>query len=338
MLKDENVFYPPGVASRSGFFIMENNHILVLRDNARNELLQIKTVDEGITYLNKLKSIEIWVKAEKKDAELQNIVAEQKLRTQRLLGKMIGDGQESGELASKGSFNGNRYVGSAGQEVPKTLDDIGVLPKESSKWKQIASIPDEKFDNWIVETKTNVDNAVKELTETGALRLAKGAHVSNNSGENEWYTPTQYIDSARVVMGKIDLDPASSEAANRVIKAKKYYDEKINGLNQKWFGSIWMNPPYSQPLINDFINKLETESYDQAVVLVNNATETRWGQKLLELSHAVCFHTSRIRFVSPEGEVGDAPLQGQMIIYIGKNYKQFIDEFKQYGVCMKKGV
>ena len=57
---------------------MENNQILVLRDNAKRELMQIKSVEDGVTYLNKLKSIEVWVSAEKKDAEVQNIIAEQK--------------------------------------------------------------------------------------------------------------------------------------------------------------------------------------------------------------------------------------------------------------------
>lgn len=310
---------------------MENYELIVFRDNAKNELLKIKSVEDGLKHLNKLQAIEVWVKAEKKDGELQNIVAEQKLRTQRILGVLLSEQEKN--TGAKGI---GKSVLPEGNGTPK-ISDIGLTYKQSSTFQQIASIPEKKFEEFIHEKKTAVNNAVSELTTAGALRLAKGAHVSNNSGENEWYTPECYIISARKVMGSIDLDPASNEYANKIIKAKKYFDSKTDGLKQKWFGNIWMNPPYAQPLINDFINRLETESYNQAIVLVNNATETSWGQKILELSNAVCFHSKRIRFINPENE-SNAPLQGQMIIYIGKNFKTFIDEFKQYGVCMKKGV
>ena len=57
---------------------------LILRDNAKQQLAQIKDIETGVEYLNKVKAIETWAKAEKKDAELQNIIAEQKLRTQRI--------------------------------------------------------------------------------------------------------------------------------------------------------------------------------------------------------------------------------------------------------------
>lgn len=302
---------------------------LQLRDNAKKELEQIKDLESGINYLNKVKAIETWAKAEKKDAELQNMIAEQKLRTQRVLGNLIKEGQRNGEIKTQATAKSSTIA---------ELDSIGISKKQSSVFQQIAKIPDKKFEAFIAEKKQDVENAIAELTTAGALRLAKGAHVSNNSGENEWYTPKSYIDSARLVMGSIDLDPASSKIANGVVKAKKFFDESTNGLTQKWSGNIWMNPPYAQPLILDFINKLETETYNQAIVLVNNATETKWGQKLLEMSSAVCFHTGRIRFVNEDGELGDAPLQGQMICYLGNRTKEFIAEFKQYGVCLRKGV
>lgn len=148
---------------------MDNNQILVLRDNAKNELLQIKSVEDGITYLNKLKSIDVWVRAEKKDAELQNIVAEQKLRTQRILGELISEGQRKGIIEGHG---GDRISNLPDKKVD-TISDIGLTYKQSSTFQQIASIPKEDFEEFIQEKKEAVNNAVAELTTTGAVRLAK---------------------------------------------------------------------------------------------------------------------------------------------------------------------
>lgn len=182
------------------------------------------------------------------------------------------------------------------------------------------------------EIQQEVEKRALELIE--AKKNVKKAHVSNNSGENEWYTPECYIESARLVMGSIDLDPASSEIANKRVKAKQYFTQNENGLQQGWFGNIWMNPPYAQPLIFQFIEKLADKTYNQAIVLVNNGTETKWGQMILSFSSAVCFHSSRIKFFNPLGELGEAPLQGQMICYIGSNKNTFIQEFNKYGVCL----
>jgi hypothetical protein len=47
--------------------------------------------------------------------------------------------------------------------------------------------------------------------------------VTLNTGEIEWYTPPEYLDRVRAMLGDIDLDPASSEIAQETVKAKHYF-------------------------------------------------------------------------------------------------------------------
>lgn len=166
--------------------------------------------------------------------------------------------------------------------------------------------------------------------------LAK-PHVAHASGENEWYTPKEYIESAKAVMGEIDLDPASTKEANAVVGAKHFFTISDNGLDQDWQGRVWMNPPYAQPLIAQFVAKLDeyvaSGDVTAAIVLVNNATETGWFQLLLGNAAAVCFPTGRVRFWAP-GRDSATPLQGQALLGIGVNATVFCDRFSRHGPCM----
>jgi len=166
------------------------------------------------------------------------------------------------------------------------------------------------------------------------LTVQKKPHVLNNSGNNEWYTPAEYIEAAREVMGCIDLDPASSPQANAIVKATTYYDIQTDGLAQSWSGNTWMNPPYASELIGKFAAKLIAHVRDldirQAIVLVNNATETAWFGELVTEASAVVFTRGRVRFWSPDGKDG-APLQGQAIVYIGQHEQKFLDVFGRFG-------
>jgi len=161
-------------------------------------------------------------------------------------------------------------------------------------------------------------------------------HISQNTGDNEWYTPKPYIEAARSVMGKIDLDPASTKEANKVVQAEKIYTIKNNGLKQDWTGTAcWLNPPYTSKLVGKFIEKLaasvESGAVTEAIVLVNNATETKWFVRIASISSFLCFPSSRIKFWKPDKDKA-APLQGQAIAYIGKHGKRFVSEFRPFGI------
>jgi len=139
------------------------------------------------------------------------------------------------------------------------------------------------------------------------------------------------------VLGDIDLDPASNEVANVIIGAKKIYTINDSGLAQDWRGRVFMNPPYSGDLVEKFIAKLvgafAVGDVTEAVVLVNNATETKWFQRLASNSSAICFPSSRIKYWKPD-KTTSSPLQGQAFCYFGKNAGRFKSAFETIGFVM----
>lgn len=182
----------------------------------------------------------------------------------------------------------------------------------------------------------HIEEEPKETQTPKAIvqEVIKRPHVANNSGNNEWYTPAEIIEAARSAMGSIDVDPASNDIAQKVVKAGAYYTAETNGLDKTWTGNVWMNPPYASDLIGKFIDKLiaERKNYTQAIILVNNATETEWFNKIISISSAVCFPKSRVKFYMPDGKTG-APLQGQAVLYIGENKGKFYSAFACMGWC-----
>lgn len=163
-------------------------------------------------------------------------------------------------------------------------------------------------------------------------------HRAQGTGENEWYTPKAHIDLARSVMGGFDLDPASSPIANETVQAAEFYTAEDNGLLKPWKGKVWMNPPYAQPAIAQFSEKLASEwengNVSEAIALTHNYTDTAWFHRLAATCKAICFTRGRIGFLSPEGKKA-APTQGQAFFYFGDDSSRFIDAFSEIGFVVE---
>jgi ParB family chromosome partitioning protein len=157
----------------------------------------------------------------------------------------------------------------------------------------------------------------------------------------EWWTPREYIDMAREVMGGIDLDPASCAEANKIVKAKRFYDTKTDGLKQPWFGRTWVNPPYAGNA-GQFVEKLLAEkacgNVTEAIALISATTvEREWFKPLWD--YCLCFHYGRIKFISPDTELIDSmtsPMTGSIFIYLGHREKRFAAVFSQVGAIVKR--
>jgi len=182
-----------------------------------------------------------------------------------------------------------------------------------------------------------IDVEVIEIIETDYIDV-EVATVRLHTGDNESYTPLEYLESARKVMGNICVDPASNPFANKRVNADIHYTEETNGLDKEWSGNIWLNPPYASKLINQFVAKL-IEEYEagrckQAILLTNNSADTKWFHDSARYSSAICLTKGRINFYKAD-DTTTSPTNGQTFFYFGDNVEAFTEEFKKYGMIVK---
>lgn len=210
-------------------------------------------------------------------------------------------------------------------EAPEIFDAMKSGNISANLAAQVLDLPEEDIES--------IESLPKHEMKAAA-REAIHNHRAQGTGENEWYTPAQYVESARIVMGGIDIDPASSDLAQEVVKADKYFTVSNDGLIREWIGRVWLNPPYAQPAIHGFIKKTVDEFLSgrmtEGVVLTHNYTDTQWFHLAAKSASAICFTRGRIGFVNPNGKKA-APTQGQAFFYFGKNKNAFEDEFCKFG-------
>jgi hypothetical protein len=316
--------------------VTTDNGLAVLT-KAERMLAEVVTAQDAIDIVDMAEAARVWAQRAKLGTASINHATAIKLKAEIKLADCVDEGQRRGAIAppSGGRPKAQETVttGNGLTLPPATLGDLGLTGK---KVHEARKIRDAFTPEAIDEIVTSANLQDKEIARKEFVQ--QRAHVAYNGGENEWYTPTHFVDAARRVMGSIDVDPASNPQAQGWIQATRYFTKDDSGLDKDWHGNVWMNPPYAQPLISQFCEKVAAEHESgrvtQAVVLVNNGTETKWGQRLLAVASAVCFPTGRIKFIDQNGDPG-APLQGQMFVYLGADADAFHREFAEFGTVLR---
>ena len=175
-------------------------------------------------------------------------------------------------------------------------------------------------------------------------------NIQLSSRSDEWYTPSYILDMVHETIGSIDLDPASSEQANLVVKAAKYFTREDNALSiEKWTkvpATVFLNPPggklgnksltalFWQRLVDLRTAGLLSEAIFMGFSLEHMAVTQSCSLSICNFP--VVIPRKRIRFVSPEGTF-NSPTHSNVIVYIPgieNNTSRFKEVFGQLGAIL----
>ena len=207
-----------------------------------------------------------------------------------------------------------------------------------SRWRDRLCVKDGK-NRWRIDDaklRATIDDTFRRCVRVCEQQKMGTVRGTEGTGEFERYTPAAYIDKAREVLGCIDLDPATSEHAQRTVQAETHFTAADDGLEREWHGRVWLNPPYHRELAPKFIDKLIAElaagHVTEAIVLTNNSTDTAWFRSAASVCDAICFTSGRIHFEVPNADPV-MPTQGQAFFYFGPNVDRFLDAYDEIGWC-----
>ena len=169
-----------------------------------------------------------------------------------------------------------------------------------------------------------------------------GSKTNSKRDSDSWFTPPEYLDSVKAVMGNIDLDPFTSERANEIVGAKSIFTIEHSAFDNDWKVTdkvhVFMNPPYSAGMcsraVNRFIDQYEAKRFVEGIVLVNNATDTRWFNALAKRCTSICFTNHRISFWNADRKNVSGNTRGQAFFYFGSKRAKFRKAFEKHGVIL----
>lgn len=88
-------------------------------------------------------------------------------------------------------------------------------------------------------------------------------------------------------------------------------------------GRIWLNPPYSKPLMWQFVEKL-AEHGNGIALLFNRCDSNKFQDIIFTKATGMMFLRNRIKFFRPDGTRGDSPGCGSILIAFGEDNAEIL--------------
>ena len=288
---------------------------------AEQMLADIATAADAVHVIRFAEAARVWAQQATLGTSAVNHATVIKMRAERRLANAVDQGQQTGQIARPHVRSDARPPGIT------PIDEI----VDTRRLAEARKIRDTYTDEDLAELRRRADDADEVLSRKDLITRPNGLLVVASGGSQDWYTPPEYVEAARTVLGGIDLDPASSAEANRTVRAARYLTEADDGLTRDWRGRVWMNPPYAAA--GRFVAKLAGHLADgtvpAAIVLVSLHTmSASWFEPLY--GGVLCISRGRLPFTRIDGYTG-APTFGSVFAYFGPAGRRFAGTFSPFG-------
>ena len=127
--------------------------------------------------------------------------------------------------------------------------------------------------------------------------MTLGSHQATVGKTQSWITPKFIIDD----LGPFDYDPCACDPQPWPCATIQVTER---GLQHKWVGRVWLNPPFNRYEVGDWIGKLA--NHGSGIALVHARTEAEWFLPIWRQARAIGFLTERLYFHYPDGRRADA--------------------------------
>lgn len=152
---------------------------------------------------------------------------------------------------------------------------------------------------------------------------------------HERYTCPELVALVHQTLGQIDLDPASSKEANKVVKAKSFFTKQKDGLRQQWRGRVFLNPPFDN--WPTWVAKLDSEIAAGRVkkAIIIGPSNMSAFRPLLKRGGLLFLPDDRPKYHDPNSDRLIDPPFGSLICYVGQGHVCFSKVFGASGLVLQ---
>lgn len=120
---------------------------------------------------------------------------------------------------------------------------------------------------------------------------------THENSKDEYGTPYDFFKPLKDAVNGFDLDPAAGAETHETADTR-YTGDDTDGLEADWFGTVWLNPPFSEK--SEWYDKMLLEHAkghtDLILAIAPENTADGWWHEFAPAMDMVCFVDGRVSF------------------------------------------